>query len=314
MFPLFQNPLLRLIRSAWWLAALLVVIVPLILFGRWGLEFALIGGAGLLTLIAGMIGAAGLHGAAVSVDKAINRWFSHHRFLCPNCLHFGQFHFACSQCGTRIHLFIVNTGGAYIIKCPHCRRALFSEPKNKIAAWCERCQATCDLDPHHHRQVRVVATLFPRDFERLCKESGAEKDVSIDGIRCSWKDDGKQLTYILQLGDLAHARDESHALWDVEALWVSADENEVLKLGQASDQLILNARLSDSRAKLMTVCVPQAEISPTVSHVLTTRFGQIRCGIEAASFICEDESSQRIILDKAGETINISASVDAAQE
>lgn len=260
--------------------ALALIIIPLFAFGRWGLEIALIGGAAFLAVVAGMVGAAWLHGAIAAFRKAAYRRFSHHRFLCPNCLHFGGFYFGCAQCRARVHPFIVNTDGAYTVKCPNCRRALFGERKNNIAAWCERCEAICDFDLHHRRKVRVVGVLSPKDFETLCKEARAEKDVSIDGIRCSWKDDGERLTYILQLGDLAGPRGELHALWDVESIWASADESEVLKLGQAIDQLIVRARLTDAEAKRFTVCVPQEEISATVSHVLMTRFGSVRRGVE----------------------------------
>jgi len=310
VFPLFQNPLLRFIRSAWWLIALALIIIPLLAFGRWGLEFALIGGAAFVAIVAGVVGAAWLHGSITAVRKAAHRRLSHHQFLCPNCLHFGGFHFGCAQCRARVHPFIVNTDGLYTIKCPNCRHQLFGERKNNIAAWCERCEAICDLDLHH-RQVRAVGVLSPKDFETLCREAGAEKDVSIDGLRCSWKDDGERLIYILQLSDLASPRDELHALWRVESIWISASESEVLKLGQAIDQFIVSARLTDSQVKRFTVCVQQEEISATVNHVLTTRFGSVRRGVSGTDFIQIGESSQKIA--STGEALDLSRA-DAAQE
>ncbi|MEW6207983.1 MAG: hypothetical protein AB1631_06435 [Acidobacteriota bacterium] len=313
MFPLFQNPLLRFLRREWWLAAIVFVIVPLMAFGRWGLEFALAGSAAFLAAVSGMTGAAWLHGAIAAFRKAAARSASHHRFLCPNCLRFGGFHFGCAQCRALVHPFIINTDGAYIAKCPRCRRSLFGERNRNVAAWCERCEAVSDLDPHHSRRVRVVGVLSPADFETLCKEAEAEKDVSVDGIRCSWKDDGKRLTYILQLGDLAHSRDELHALWEIEEIWTSADESEALKLGQSIDQFIVRARLTDAQAKRFTVCAPQKEISATVNHVLTTRFGGVRAGVSAAEFIREDEMEYRIASRFGDRILNLSARADAAQ-
>jgi hypothetical protein len=102
-------------------------------------------------------------------------------------------------------------------------------------------------------------------------------------------------------------------MWEIESIWTSADESEALKLGQSIDQFIVRARLTDSEAKRLGVCAPQEELSATVAHVLTTRFGSVRSGVSAANFISEEEPEQRTAFRFGGRVFNLSARADAAQ-
>lgn len=96
------------------------------------------------------------------------------RFLCPSCLHFWDYHFACKSCGHKISSLQIKTGGIWDNECSQCGQQLFnyslkSEPQ--IQAVCDNCQQACELH-HHQRRVRVLATLCADDFDELCQAAG----------------------------------------------------------------------------------------------------------------------------------------------
>ncbi len=162
MLALFRNPLLRLLGRLWWLPALTIV-AAWGLGGERGLRLAGLGVVAYLAAVAGIVGAASAHGAyAASRERARHR-SAQHRFLCPDCLHFGDFDFACGACGKRVEAFLVHTSGAYVNDCPHCHEHLLSREGldgRGVQAHCERCKGNCDRAIHHERQVRVLATLL----------------------------------------------------------------------------------------------------------------------------------------------------------
>src|SRR5262245_416258 len=123
MLALFRNPLLRLLGRLWWLPALALV-AAWGLGGERGLRLAGLGIVGYLDAVAGMIGVAWAHGAYAGSPARARRYSSDHRFLCPDCLHFGDFDFACGACGKKVKAFPVHTNGAYINDCPDCHAHL----------------------------------------------------------------------------------------------------------------------------------------------------------------------------------------------
>jgi hypothetical protein len=294
MSALFRNPLLRLLGRLWWLPALTLV-AAWGLGGERGLRMAGLGIAAYLAAIAGIVGAAWAHGAYAASRERTRHRSSDHRFLCPGCLHFGDFDFACGACGKRVEAFLVHTSGAYVNDCPHCHAHLLSRDGSDgrgVQAHCERCQGNCDRAVHHKRQVRVLATLLPADFTSLCQTIGAQEKQAQGGIGYACDDDGVRLTYLLNLNSLTDASrslPDAHALWEVECIWLDASGDDrqklALDLGKAADQFIRRADLTDQQRQALTVCVPQVTLDPVVQRVLETRFGAIKYGVAATDFL-----------------------------
>lgn len=295
MLALFRNPLLRLLGRLWWLPALTLVIAA---FGIWeeqGFRLVGLGGAAYLAAIAGIVGAAWAHGACVALSKSARRRSSRHRFLCPNCLRFGVFQFACGACGKEVETFLVHTNGAYINDCSHCHVPLLSRDGldgRGVRSYCERCKGNCDHAIHHQRQVHVVGTLLPADFVSLCQAVGAQKRQAQDGIGFAYDDDGVRLTYTLDLSSLtnaAHSLPRTHALWEVESIWLEASgdapQRLALEIGQAADRFITETGLSETQQRALTVCVRQSALHDDVQNKLETRFGAIKYGVAAAGFV-----------------------------
>jgi hypothetical protein len=284
MLSLFQNPLLRFMARMWWLPALTLIVVGFVLFKEDGLRIAVSVSAALFAALAGLIFSAWLHGVLAAFRKSSDRRASDYRFLCPQCLRFGDFDFGCGSCGVKINPFIVNTQGAYTIKCPHCRSALYAGEKENIAAYCRRCDASCEMRTHHHRQIRVVGALLTDDFHHLRGEG--EEKRSADGLRYACTDDGRRLTYILNLEDLAARGEGTSAIREMKTIWVGAD-CDALVLGEAADRFITKARLTDAERKRVTISIPQRELEATSLHVLETRFGQLKRAMTASMFLSE---------------------------
>jgi hypothetical protein len=79
-------------------------------------------------------------GACIGVHSlwgSYREWKRHrssgHGFLCPRCLQFGRFQFACGACKKRIGAFVVYTNGTYWNQCLHCRARLLS--RHRAEGW-----------------------------------------------------------------------------------------------------------------------------------------------------------------------------------
>jgi len=312
MLALFRNPLLRLLGRLWWLPTLTLVAAWGV-GGEGGLWMAGLGAAAYIAAIVSMIGAAWGHGAYVALRESARHHSSCHRFLCPDCLHFGGFDFGCGACGKKVEAFLVHTNGAYINDCPHCRARLFTRDGlngRSVRTYCEHCKSNRDCATHHYRRVFVMATLLPADFATICQTIGAQErsaqgrisyDCDDDGVRHYFQlapvtgngvsyardDDGVRLTYLLNLEsltDTARALPDTHALWELKSIWLDAAGNEIevaLKMGEAADRFDRQTGL----AKTLTVCVPQIELGDAVKNVLETRFKGIEYEVAAADFL-----------------------------
>lgn len=231
MLSLFRNPLLRLLGQRWWLPVLTLLVAGFGLWGERGLRLASIGTVAYLAVIAGIIGTAWAHGTWAAFRQRLRRRAARHRFLCPHCLHFGDFQFSCGACGEKVEAFLVHTNGAYVNDCSNCHQPLFSRDGQDgwgVRAHCQQCRGNCNRVTHHEHQIRVRATLLPDDFAVLCRTVGAPERQAQDRVRYTYADDGARLTYILDLSTVTEtlrSLPATHALWDVEPAWPEAANN-----------------------------------------------------------------------------------------
>jgi hypothetical protein len=181
-----------------------------------------------------------------------------HRFLCPNCLHFGGFDFACGECWAEIPDY---ANGNKIQTCPRCQRSLLSADGGGVRAYCKRCKGNFDRAIYHQRQVRVLATLRPADSHSLYRAISGQ-EYQPQGGRGYVYDDGARLAYVLNLGDFtdeAHSLPPAHALWEAESIWldVSAGNPKELALewGEAADRFVGQAKLTEAQQQAIIVCV-----------------------------------------------------------
>jgi hypothetical protein len=267
MLSLLRNPLLRLLGRLWWLPVLTLLVAGLGLGGERGLRLASLAGTVYLGAIAGIVGTAWAHGTWTAFRQRRRRRAARHRFLCPHCLHFGDFQFSCGACGEKVEAFLVHTNGAYVNDCSNCHQPLFSRDGQDgwgVRAHCQQCQGNCNRVIHHERHIRVRATLLPDDFAVLCQAVGAPERQAQDRVHYTYADDGARLTYVLDLStatDALRILPATHALWDVEPMWPDAAGKNllrwVLELRQVTDplttkvnltELSLNALTTESRA------------------------------------------------------------------
>ncbi|MCI0392838.1 MAG: hypothetical protein MOB07_29250 [Acidobacteria bacterium] len=290
MLALFRSPLLCLLGRLWWLPALTLV-AAWGLGGERGLRTAGLGVAGYLAVVAGIVGAAWAHGAYSAFRERVRHRSADQRFLCPDCLHFGDFDFACGACGKRVEAFLVHTSGAYINDCPHCHEYLLPHDGSDgrgVRAYCKRCQGNCDLAIYHERQIHVLATLLPADFISLRQITAAREGLAKGGVGYARDDDGVQLTYLLNLDSLTDAArnlPRRHALWELKSIWLVAsggDINSALIIGRAIDTL---NRRTDDLTKTLTVCVPQTALGSKAKNLLEDRFKAVEYGVAAADFL-----------------------------
>jgi hypothetical protein len=298
-----HHPLLR--RLSGWLFALTFVLAAL------GATRSQVPGLAVLGSVAALTGFVGLIIPPWLRSKYVRRRERKRlrRFLCPHCLHFGDFNFACGGCGGKVEEFVVHTNGAYADSCAHCQALLFSHDGADgvgIRAYCQRCNETCDGSIHHQRQVRVVGTLLSADFRPLCYNDGTsltyvlnltaldmlEKSQiandypnEINKLQTGSKNQSTYLLHLLVMPLIIRfALKHAHAVNALEFIWVDAARDDqqalALELGQAADRLIRQrASLPKARRRALAVCVPQTRLDPVVEHVLRTRFGSIRYGV-----------------------------------
>jgi HEAT repeat protein len=211
-----------------------------------------------------------------------------YRFLCPNCLHFGSFDFACGQCWAEIPGY---ANGENTQTCPRCQGSLLSADGDGVRAYCKQCKGNCDRAIYHRRQVRVLATLRTADSQSLHRAVSGQ-EYQPQGGKGYVYDDGAQLAVVLNLStfrDEALPPSHTHALWEIESIWLgltSSDPKELaLEWGEAADCFINQTKLTEGQRQAITVCVRQAEANPVVRAVLETRFGVVRSGVTEAEFL-----------------------------
>ncbi len=236
-----------------------------------------------------------------------------HRFLCPNCLHFGGFDFACGECWAEIPGYSDGKTQA----CPRCQRSLLSADGDGVRAYCKQCKGNCDRAIYHQRQVRVLATLRPADSQSLYRAISGQ-EYQPQGGRGYVYDDGARLVYVLNLSsftDDAHYLSQTHALWEIESIWldVSASDPKELALewGEAADRFITQAELTEAQRRAITVCVQQTEADAVVKAVLKTRFGKVRRRVAAPTFHCEREQTKAEALEEIGHGSTVPALIVA---
>lgn len=304
MHSLFRNPLLQLLRRLWWLP-----MAGLAVAWSCGEKYAwltvqLIGAA--LAFVSGLIVAALAHGAWARLVTSLRHYFARHRFLCPGCLHFGGFRFACSACGQAVESFMALTGGAYFSACASCHADL-SGKTAQVRACCEHCLTGHDLTLHQ-RRVQIIVTLCPADFESCCRIAGAAltparsfevfshtgRDLRPHYLpqpgptALTSFDDGECLRYVLHFdpeAGLAATDLPNHALRQVEVIWIDAAASDPLRLGRITDAFIRQSGLSESQRRKLTVFVRQQSPEAAIRNKLAASFGEVRCGCEPETLL-----------------------------
>jgi len=290
MLSLFRNPLFSLLRRLWWLS----VLIPAAAWGFGGTEglwlTVQVMAAG-LGLLVGVVTIALEHGAYVTLRDVLRRFISGYRFLCPRCLHFAHFRFACGACGNEVEAFLVGTGGAYVNECAACHEPLFSYSVingRGVRAYCDNCFGNCDRDVYHQRRVGVLATLLPADFESFGRLPGAQRSQSKDNVSFICLDDGERLNYVLNYSNTLWGRDyvmPAHALNHLEAVWLDVAGLEPLQLGRTIDAFIRQSGSAGSGPSDILVCVRQTSPDPVIKSRLEAQFKRVRYGLEPANFL-----------------------------
>lgn len=203
-------------------------------------------GSPLLALLTGWVGALPLAANRSYNLRDLGREFMHvlngQRFLCPSCLHFGDFHAA--RTGT---------------EADHPR--------------CGVCDRVFESDLYHARRVRVVGALPAGEFDQLLPPTPEPniRDACVAGY-----DDSQYLHYYLDLTRLpepAH-RLPSHALNDIETVWVDPGLSPA-----ALEAAIARAeRLCGRKVSAMIAWVGPGVPSPETQAVLTRRFQSVLSG------------------------------------
>lgn len=236
------------------------------------------------------------------------------RFLCPACLHFWDYHFACKGCGHKISSLQIKTGGLWDDQCFHCGQKLFSyslTSESQIQLVCDNCQQSSELHIHYQRRVRVLATLHADDFAELCRTARLSQKHSLytdpgkhnwyltplsfvigkenlpRGMKFACQDDGERLTYILLSDEWKPEKFVAlqHALRHVESIWLNAANTNPLKLGQAVDRFLRHSDLTEAQRRNIGVCVPQSKLDPLIRNRLEAWLGRISYNIEPAKFL-----------------------------
>jgi hypothetical protein len=246
---------------------------------------------GFLVFMLALLGISGQHSRLAGLGEKVRRLARGQQFLCPNCLRFAAFHYACGVCGEDLEDFVVHTRGLYLNDCPHCGQTVYStwlsngHPPLARCEWCRHASPRL----HHQRRVRVLGVLRRADLDALGDAAGAPQPESRETrFRCH--DDGKCLTYLLDLTQPPVAEDGSgqeYAARRVEGIWIGEDFPALLALGEALDQGIRHAGLADARRRALPVSVSAETLDPQARSLLESRFGTIRAGIPAGEFLSD---------------------------
>jgi hypothetical protein len=304
---LSRQPLFRRLNG--WLFALTLVLAVVGATRDQVPGLAVFGTITALAAVVGVVIPVWLHGAYVWMQERKPHRRARHRFLCPHCLFFGSFQFACGACGKEVDAFVVETDGAYVDHCSHCRALLFSHDGVEgfgIRAYCKECERACDRSIHHERQVRVVVALRTADFDSLVHAAGVQRQQTKLDIAYACGDDGGRQTYVLDFNSMKDldSPNRKHAIWDVKSVWFDAADDDLerlaLELGDATDRFIreteqprLTTKLRQAIDRLfrktkqrkLTAYVRQTTLPPVVRRVLESRFETVEYGVTAEQLL-----------------------------
>ena len=275
-----------------WMPALfaLSIIVRLFDLAAWLLSAYLVFLAAVVALLWVVTQHGKLCGAAREVQRLARGW----RFLCPTCLQFGPERFSCGACGAEVEQFVLLTHGLYLNNCPACGARIFRGDTHSARARCARCDAGCD-GKHHERQVRVFGVLEAASLQRL-RQWPLVAQQAPDSIYLRG-DDGRQLTYVLDLGKPFGADTPfgvPHAAGAVEALWLGEPWSDPLALAQALDRFIRRALLSPEARRALPVWVCGTEWDPLSRNVLEARFPDIQYGVSVEAFLARSTGNPKV--------------------
>lgn len=290
---LARNPLLRTLTQNWWLPVLVAPLFSVFLgftlpvAGALAAMMPLIYGAA----VVGIASAACAHGGIAALREAWRHERQGHRFLCPHCLRFGEFRFACWACGHEVDPLIVHTRGAYVNDCAECGARLCARDgklETAVQAFCRHCSRACEREIHHERRVRVIGTLRESDFTTVCDAIGVEPARTLGGIDRGGYDDGERMTFVLSLAKLpgfAAMLPDAHALWSIEQLWLDGSDGKSLDLGEASDRFLHRSGLSEARRQRLTVTVGGTVPDGPARRLLNARFGKVVYRVPPAALV-----------------------------
>jgi hypothetical protein len=292
MLAIFRNPLLVLLRRLWWVIPL-ASLAAWAVWGRGGLDTLITVLFVCLTFLLVPVGFIGLRGLQLAAREDLRHLDAGHRFLCPHCLLFGDYAFACGACGKELEGFLVYTEGAYVNTCRHCQSAVLSREGQKgkgAAAFCGGCGGVGDPTVYHERQVRVLGALTGAGLASFCDANPARAWSGHGDYACA--DDGTRLTYVLNLEKILEdassppAPHTFHALFGMEALWLGETDLEPLALGQRLDRFLrLPQHVKGFRRELPVCVVGSPEPEAAMRNVLEARFSNVRYGVSPGEFL-----------------------------
>ncbi|MGH9842684.1 MAG: HEAT repeat domain-containing protein, partial [Blastocatellia bacterium] len=211
------------------------------------------------------------------------------RFLCPNCLNFSEFRYACGYCWKEVKISRSFSQDLENKKCSYCRNS-FSPPAEMpwygLLAQCEHCQEKFDRTIYHHREVRVLGAFQSVDFARLC-QAVIGQETELQGCRGYIFDDGAQLTYLLDLNvltDPAFSLPHAPALSEVEAIWLDAIEDNSPPWDFELIKMVHRFIAHSGKQSGLKVCVSRPDLNEVVKDALPTPFVIIKYEIAAADF------------------------------
>ncbi|HYE72294.1 MAG TPA: hypothetical protein VEF04_03150 [Blastocatellia bacterium] len=284
MHPLFRNPLFLLLRRFWWL---LVVITALICAfgGEKGLEVAGYFLLSILAFLTGIIAAALAHGYWKISQTRWRHGNNRHCFLCPHCLHFGGFRYACNSCKNEVEAFAAATVGSYVNSCPNCYAPLFERNANEqhnVSAYCENCFGLSPLEAYHERSVSIIVTIFASDFLALRDASQAQSQIAKDGTEFFCLDDGKELKYFLNCSEAQTIEelDRTHVLQKVISVWIDTANLEPLHFARAMDAFIRKLGTDSPIKERVNILVKQNSPDAFIKTRLEAQFTGIKYGVE----------------------------------
>jgi hypothetical protein len=285
VFPFYRHPVFRRLKSICygWMPGLFVLALVL---GRLDLAGWLI--VLYLLFLLGVVALLGIvtqHGKLAGSARAVHRLARGWRFLCPACTRFGPERFACGACGAEVEEFVLLTHGLYLNNCPACKARVFRDDSHTARARCAHCTARCDAR-YHQRQVRVFGVLDGASLQRL-RQWPLVGQQATDGTYLRG-DDGRQLTYVLDLGDppgVEAVFGPSHAVRAVETLWLGEAWHDPLSLAQALDRFIRRAQLSPTAQHALPIWVRDAQWDAVTRNILEARFPKVEYGVSAETFL-----------------------------
>jgi hypothetical protein len=105
--------------------------------------------------------------------------------------------------------------------------------------------------------------------------------------------DGQHSTYLLDVAATAVDVDvvpASHALRQVEALWLVGAELDALELGRIVDRFVRQARLSGGQRRTLPVLIREASLPPASLNALRSRLSNLRYGVALSEVLSAERN------------------------